>query len=76
MSSAVAPGRDAAKGRPHLETLDPLAGEDGEPPDPDAARIASGGEAVYVKENGPDEAGAIPVSRHRSAPPFSLPTGK
>jgi len=76
MSCAVAPGRDAAKGRPYLETLDPLAGEEGEPPDPDAARIASGGEAVYAKENGPDEAGEVPVSRHRSAPPFPLPPGK
>jgi hypothetical protein len=70
MSCAVAPGRDAAKGRPYLETLDPLAGEEGEPPDPAAARIASGGQAVYAKENRPDEAGEIPVSRHRSAPRF------
>ena len=76
MSCAVAPGRNAAKGRPYLETLDPLAGEEGEPPDPAAARIASGGQAVSAKENRPDEAGEIPVSRHRSAPPFLLPTGK
>jgi hypothetical protein len=63
MSCAVAPGRDAAKGRPHLETLNPHAGEDGEPPEPAAARIASG-EAMYAKENRPDAAGEIPVSHH------------
>lgn len=69
-------GEGCREGEPHLETLDPLAGEDGEPPDPDAARIASGGKAVYAKENRPDEAGEIPVSRHRSESPFPLPMGK
>lgn len=68
MSCAAAPGRDAAKRRPHLETLDP--------PDPAAAQINSGGEAVYAKENRLDEAGAIPASRRRSAPAFLLPAGK